>query len=153
MSQKASLTAAVSLERDDAFLARLAAETGASYIELHTGCYAEASGKKKQTELKKLKKAAEIPLASPSNLPATHDIAQQLGHSKAPGQTLVGFALETNEGPANARRKLAAKKLGLYRPQYPGRGGGRLRNSDQPHRYSNSNYPERLSPERQDGRS
>ncbi len=41
----------------------------------------------------------------------TPDILAALGRQKRPGQTLVGFAMETDDGPANARRKLAAKNL------------------------------------------
>ena len=39
------------------------------------------------------------------------DIAAELGQDKKAGQRLVGFALETENGLANARRKLAAKNL------------------------------------------
>lgn len=39
------------------------------------------------------------------------DIAATLGSMKRPGQTLVGFALETDHEEANARRKLADKHL------------------------------------------
>ena len=41
----------------------------------------------------------------------TTDILATLGQDKAPGQTLVGFAMETDDGLANARRKLTAKNL------------------------------------------
>lgn len=44
-------------------------------------------------------------------LAPTHDIAQALGKAKRGGQILVGFALETNDEAANARRKLAEKNL------------------------------------------
>lgn len=39
----------------------------------------------------------------------THDIAAELGASKKAGQTLVAFALETNDEEANAMRKLEKK--------------------------------------------
>lgn len=39
------------------------------------------------------------------------DIAAALGRSKRPGQKLIGFALETDHGEANAREKLASKNL------------------------------------------
>lgn len=39
------------------------------------------------------------------------DIAATLGARKRAGQTLVGFALETDNADANARKKLAAKRL------------------------------------------
>jgi phosphopantothenoylcysteine decarboxylase/phosphopantothenate--cysteine ligase len=41
------------------------------------------------------------------------DILKSLGERKRTGQVLVGFALETNDGVGNARRKLAAKNLDL----------------------------------------
>ncbi|MDE7291207.1 MAG: bifunctional phosphopantothenoylcysteine decarboxylase/phosphopantothenate--cysteine ligase CoaBC [Treponemataceae bacterium] len=41
----------------------------------------------------------------------THDIAYTLGNAKGERQILVGFALETNDEAANARRKLAEKNL------------------------------------------
>lgn len=41
----------------------------------------------------------------------TPDILASLGQHKAPGQTLVGFAMETDDGLANARRKLETKNL------------------------------------------
>ncbi len=41
------------------------------------------------------------------------DILAGLGASKSKGQTIVGFALETQDGVANARRKLAAKRADL----------------------------------------
>ena len=41
----------------------------------------------------------------------TPDILASLGQDKAPGQTLIGFAMETDDGLENARRKLASKNL------------------------------------------
>lgn len=41
------------------------------------------------------------------------DILASLGAAKPPGQLVVGFALETNNGVANARGKLVAKKADL----------------------------------------
>ena len=41
----------------------------------------------------------------------TPDILAELGAQKRPGQMLVGFAMETDDGLANARRKLEAKNL------------------------------------------
>ena len=45
------------------------------------------------------------------HLRRTPDVLAALGKAKTPGQTLVGFALETHNGLQNARRKLAAKNL------------------------------------------
>lgn len=41
------------------------------------------------------------------------DIAATLGRERRAGQVLVGFALETDNGPANAREKLARKNLDM----------------------------------------
>ena len=46
-------------------------------------------------------------------LEPTVDILAELGANKRPGQTLVGFAAETDDVAANAREKLAAKNLDL----------------------------------------
>ena len=43
----------------------------------------------------------------------TPDILKHLGEHKPPGQVLVGFAAETQDVEANARKKLAAKNLDL----------------------------------------
>lgn len=44
-------------------------------------------------------------------LVATKDILKELGHAKKTGQILVGFALETSDGLANAKKKLKDKNL------------------------------------------
>ena len=44
-------------------------------------------------------------------LKPTQDIAASLGASKKEGQTLVGFALETNDEAANAQSKLQRKNF------------------------------------------
>lgn len=46
-------------------------------------------------------------------LEPTHDFSIELGEMKRPGQTLVGFAAETNDLLANAQKKLAKKNLDL----------------------------------------
>ena len=46
-------------------------------------------------------------------LEATHDFSVDLGRAKHDGQTLVGFAAETDDLLANARRKLERKGLDL----------------------------------------
>jgi phosphopantothenoylcysteine decarboxylase/phosphopantothenate--cysteine ligase len=46
-------------------------------------------------------------------LEPTPDILAGLGAAKRPGQVLVGFAAETDDLLANARAKLAAKRLDL----------------------------------------
>ncbi len=46
-------------------------------------------------------------------LEPTPDILAYLGTTKRPGQVLVGFSLETHDGPANALTKLRNKNLDL----------------------------------------
>jgi len=46
-------------------------------------------------------------------LEPTHDFSVDLGNNKRPGQTLVGFAAETDDLLANAQRKLVKKGLDL----------------------------------------
>ncbi len=46
-------------------------------------------------------------------LEATHDFLVDIGRAKQPGQTIVGFAAETDDLRANAAAKLAAKHLDL----------------------------------------
>jgi len=61
------------------------------------------------------------------HLRRTPDILKTLGEYKRDDQTLVGFALETNDGEANARRKLASKNLDwivLNNPKEQGAGFG-----------------------------
>jgi phosphopantothenoylcysteine decarboxylase/phosphopantothenate--cysteine ligase len=47
------------------------------------------------------------------DLEPTVDIAAKAGSNRKPGQILVGFALETEEGEANAIKKLRSKNLDL----------------------------------------
>jgi phosphopantothenoylcysteine decarboxylase/phosphopantothenate--cysteine ligase len=61
----------------------------------------------------------------------TGDILKTLGERKRPYQQLVGFALETDDGPANARRKLRTKNLDwivLNNPLEEGAGFGTTTN-------------------------
>jgi phosphopantothenoylcysteine decarboxylase/phosphopantothenate--cysteine ligase len=58
----------------------------------------------------KLKKADGIPQIV---LEPTVDILAELGRTKRPGQTLVGFAAETRDVAANARKKLESKNADL----------------------------------------
>jgi phosphopantothenoylcysteine decarboxylase/phosphopantothenate--cysteine ligase len=59
---------------------------------------------------RKIKKDHGVPTIV---LEPTPDILAGLGQAKRPGQVLVGFAAETDDLVANARRKLAAKHLDL----------------------------------------
>ena len=62
------------------------------------------------------------------------DIAAELGASKRPGQLLIGFALETENGIVNARAKLERKQLDfivLNCPRTPGAGFGHATNQIQ----------------------
>ena len=56
----------------------------------------------------KIKKSGEAPVLA---LVENPDILKQLGQQKKAGQILAGFALETEQGEANARKKLQAKNL------------------------------------------
>ena len=61
------------------------------------------------------------------HLRRTPDILKTVGVHKRAGQVLVGFALETDDGPANARRKLEDKNLDwivLNNPTEEGAGFG-----------------------------
>ena len=58
----------------------------------------------------KIKKAGGIPEI---RLEPTEDILAELGAAKAPGQTLVGFAAETNDVAVNAQDKLVRKGADL----------------------------------------
>lgn len=58
-------------------------------------------------------------------LQPTTDILKEVGSSRLPGQVLIGFALETDNGEENARKKLAEKHLDLIvlnNPRTPGAG-------------------------------
>ena len=58
----------------------------------------------------KIKKSAGVPEI---RLEPTVDILAELGRTKRPGQTLVGFAAETTDVAANAQAKLVAKQVDL----------------------------------------
>ena len=68
---------------------------------------AVADARPKTPADKKLHKD-ELPQAI--ELESTRDILAAWGHNKAPHQTVVGFALETDEGTASAQSKLERKK-------------------------------------------
>lgn len=70
-------------------------------------CAAVSDYRPKERAAKKIKREA-----SPSmtlELVANPDIAAEMGANKRPGQVVVCFALETSDGPANARAKLTRK--------------------------------------------
>jgi phosphopantothenoylcysteine decarboxylase/phosphopantothenate--cysteine ligase len=101
---------AVQARRDTADLVLMAAAV-ADYTPAHPS----------DTKRKKEKDALAL------HLRRTPDILHTLGAHKRPGQVLVGFALETDDGPANARRKLERKNLdwiALNSPTEPGSGFG-----------------------------
>jgi phosphopantothenoylcysteine decarboxylase/phosphopantothenate--cysteine ligase len=77
----------------------------------------------------KIKKEGSDELAI--RLRRTTDILETLGERKRPYQQLVGFALETDDGLTNARRKLSAKNLDwivLNNPLEEGAGFGTTTN-------------------------
>jgi phosphopantothenoylcysteine decarboxylase/phosphopantothenate--cysteine ligase len=59
---------------------------------------------------RKLKKSDGVPEIV---LEPTHDFLVDLGNRKPPGQVVIGFAAETDDVEANARRKLRSKHLDL----------------------------------------
>ena len=61
-------------------------------------------------EAHKIKKASGVPEII---LEPTVDILAELGAHRIPGQTLVGFAADTDDVAARARQKLSAKKVDL----------------------------------------
>ncbi len=74
-----------------------------------------------KTSTRKLKRGA-APLTL--ELAPNPDILASLGAARRPGQVLVGFALETDDGVANARAKLRAKRVDLVVLNSPAEGLG-----------------------------
>ncbi|MGM9837635.1 MAG: bifunctional phosphopantothenoylcysteine decarboxylase/phosphopantothenate--cysteine ligase CoaBC [Paludibacteraceae bacterium] len=75
-------------------------------------CAAVADFKPGNTAAHKIKKQpgqSELQL----NLTLTPDIAAALGRSKSTGQTIVGFALETDNEETNARHKMLSKGMDM----------------------------------------
>jgi phosphopantothenoylcysteine decarboxylase / phosphopantothenate---cysteine ligase len=72
------------------------------------------------------RKAAKEDLGTELAIEKTTDILALLGRKKRPGQVLVGFAAETHDVVAHARKKMAAKRADLMvaNPVGPGRGFG-----------------------------
>jgi phosphopantothenoylcysteine decarboxylase / phosphopantothenate---cysteine ligase len=58
------------------------------------------------------------------NLEPNPDILAGLGERRRPGQVLVGFALETRDGVAHARRKLGEKRVDVIVLNSPAKGLG-----------------------------
>ena len=73
---------------------------------------------------KRAEKLRRVPGPRSLALEATPDILAGLGAARRPGQTLVGFALETSRGVARARAKLEAKGLDLVVLNTPADGLG-----------------------------
>jgi len=69
----------------------------------------------------KIKKSSDVKAVE---LTPTVDILRDLGKQKGNGHMLVGFALETDHGVENARRKLAEKNLDLIVLNAPGESTG-----------------------------
>jgi phosphopantothenoylcysteine decarboxylase/phosphopantothenate--cysteine ligase len=70
------------------------------------------------------RKAAKDEVGSCLAIEKTADILARLGRAKKPGQVLVGFAAETHDTVAHARRKMAAKKADLMVANAVGGGKG-----------------------------
>ncbi len=88
-------------EMRDAVLAHAAAD----YVFMAAAVADYAPSAPADTKIKKSDAARSI-LLEP-----TVDILRSLGQRKQPGQVLVGFAMETHNGLANARQKLESKNL------------------------------------------
>lgn len=74
-------------------------------------CAAVADYRVKEPAATKIKREGHEPPTI--ELVANPDIAATLGAEKRPGQLLVGFALETDNGPANALGKMERKNLDM----------------------------------------
>ena len=74
-------------------------------------CAAVADYKPQQQVAEKIKREHNDDITL--SLVRNKDIAAALGKMKLPHQTLVGFALETNDGVVNAKEKLKRKNLDL----------------------------------------
>jgi len=74
----------------------------------------------------RVRKAAKEELGTELAIERTTDILALLGRRKRPGQVLVGFAAETHDVVAHARKKMAAKRTDLMvaNPVGPGKGFG-----------------------------
>ncbi len=70
-------------------------------------CAAVSDYRPKHRAARKIKREAAPSMTL--ELVANPDIAAEMGASKRPGQVVICFALETSDGPANARAKLARK--------------------------------------------
>lgn len=80
----------------------------AEAIDVVIAAAAVADYRPSDVAAQKIKKADGIP---PIALTKTDDVLALLGQQKRPGQTLVGFAAETENLLDNARRKMTAKSL------------------------------------------
>jgi phosphopantothenoylcysteine decarboxylase / phosphopantothenate---cysteine ligase len=69
------------------------------------------------------RKAAKEEIGPTLAIERTPDILARLGRDKKPGQVLVGFAAETHDVAAHARRKMSAKKTDLMVANAVGEGG------------------------------
>ncbi len=74
-------------------------------------CAAVADYRVKEPAASKIKREGHEPPRI--ELVANPDIAATLGAEKRPGQILAGFALETDNGPANAAAKMVRKNLDM----------------------------------------
>lgn len=81
----------------------------AEFADAHAAilCAAVADFTPKHVAGQKIKREATGDMVL--ELQSTRDIAAQIGRMKRPDQRVVGFALETNDGEANARHKLESK--------------------------------------------
>lgn len=101
-----------------------AAEAAFDGADIAVFTAAVCDGRPKQESTRKLKKGADDEALSRIELIRNPDILATLGARKRPGQVVAGFAAETEDVEANARRKLAAKGADLIAGNLVGAGRG-----------------------------
>ena len=97
----------IDVETAEEMYATVQQHTGGAELVLMAAAVADYTPAERSAS--KLKKGEEDEMTL--RLRRTPDILAALGKDKPDGQRLLGFALETDDGPANARRKLEAKNL------------------------------------------
>lgn len=93
-----------------------------SNTDLYIFAAAVADYRPKEVAPQKIKKSSEEPFVL--ELEQNPDIAATIGKQKGAGQKTIGFALETENGHAYAKRKMATKNLDLVVLNSPNVEGG-----------------------------
>ncbi len=110
-----------SLKAEDPLIERVDVESAVEMFDASRKAFADADiaimaaavadyapAERRENKIKREKEDVEC-----IRLVKNPDIAKTLGEAKRPGQLIVGFALETDNGDANAREKLARKNLDM----------------------------------------